>query len=500
MKKSEYPLSSDKHPRRFQSSWFCKFPWLEYSPTKDAIYCFSCYLFSKHIVRHETDAFTVKGFNNWKKVNDGKMRAFLNHVGKYPSSPHNNAKKSCQDLLNQSWHIDKTSFDVVRWLTLQGCAFRGHDETSNSRNQGNFLELMTLLASYNDKVSKVVLENAPRNAKYTSHMIQKETLHILANKAHDESKRKQMIIVLRDEKGFIKEHLFDLVHVQDIATITLKEEICVVLFWHCLDAQNIRGQGYDGASNMRGEWNSLQSLFLNDWPYICYVIPVHNFFSNLNFIVNIISAFCKRHDQLLVAQAIEIANMLEIDELENDYNFDFVFILYLVREIIGIIDILCQHLQKKNPKIKEDDWDNLLEVVKAFCEKRNIEVLDMDSPYVIKCCRHHVDFNLEHHYGVEVFNAAIDSQLLELNSRFNERTISLLILSSALDPKDAYKSFNMESAFSAMKIVKTRLLNKMEDEFLTNNLVYIEREIVETFDSDSIFSDFISLKERRAQF
>ncbi len=52
-----------------------------------------------------------------------------------------------------------------------------------------------------------------------------------------------------------------------------------------------------------------------------------------------------------------------------------------------------------------------------------------------------------------------------------------------------------ERAFSAMKIVKTRLRNKMEDEFLANSLVvYIEREIAESFNLDSILDDFVSLK------
>ena len=50
-------------------------------------------------------------------------------------------------------------------------------------------------------------------------------------------------------------------------------------------------------------------------------------------------------------------------------------------------------------------------------------------------------------------------------------------------------------AFSAMKIVKTRLRNKMEDEFRIDNLlVYIEREISKSFNSDFIFDDFVSLK------
>jgi len=43
-----------------------------------------------------------------------------------------------------------------------------------------------------------------------------------------------------------------------------------------------------------------------------------------------------------------------------------------------------------------------------------------------------------------------------------------------------------ERAFSAMKIVKTRLRNRMEDDFLANYLiVYIEKEIAERFTIDN---------------
>ena len=82
------------------------------------------------------------------------------------------------------------------------------------------------MASYNDKVESVVLENAPKSAKYTLHTIQKEILQVIASKvqnkihedienskfciivdeARDESKREQMAIVFRfvDEDGFIQ--------------------------------------------------------------------------------------------------------------------------------------------------------------------------------------------------------------------------------------------------------------------------------------------------------
>ena len=65
----------------------------------------------------------------------------------------------------------KTSMDAIRWLSFQTSAFRGHDESSKSQNRGNFLEMVELLASYNEEVIKVVLENAPYNFKYTSHHI-----------------------------------------------------------------------------------------------------------------------------------------------------------------------------------------------------------------------------------------------------------------------------------------------------------------------------------------
>ena len=85
----------------------------------------------------------------------------------------------------------------------------------------------------------------------------------------------------------------------------------------------IRGQGYDGASSMRGEWNGLQALVLKDCPYAYYVhcfahrlqlalvaasrevIPVHQFFTHLTSIINIICSSSKHHDELQKAKAIE---------------------------------------------------------------------------------------------------------------------------------------------------------------------------------------------------
>jgi hypothetical protein len=97
---SDYPLSGPKnHPRHFQASWFTQFSsWLKYSPTTDAAYCLTCYLFTmKPVGRPGWDVFITKRFRNWKKVMERNV-PFLTHIGEDPCSPHNNAVKSCEDL------------------------------------------------------------------------------------------------------------------------------------------------------------------------------------------------------------------------------------------------------------------------------------------------------------------------------------------------------------------------------------------------------------------
>ncbi|XP_025625069.1 uncharacterized protein [Arachis hypogaea] len=578
-----YPFSGDKSHRRFQASWFKLFPsWLEYSIEDDAIYCFPCFLFAKEpSINTGSNAFIENGFRNWKKVNSGKECALLNHIGKGPNSFHHKALKSCDDLMKQSQHIDRllhkqtseeieknrirlgASIDCIRWLTFQGCAYRGHDESQSSSNRGNFLEMLKFLGSYNERVKQNVLENAPKNAKYTSNDVQKEILHILATKvrnsireeigdakfciivdeARDESKKEQMAIVLRfvTLDGFVKERFFDLVHVTDTCATTLKKELISVLSHYNLQVENIRGQGYDGASNMRGEWNGLQALFLKDSPQAYYVhcfahrlqlalvaasrevLQIHEFFTQLNSIVTIVSASSKRHDQLQEAQAIENANLVAQNELETGkganqistlqragdtrwsshfnsicslvkmftatnivlnniiedgttyaqrgeaygvskilLSFEFVFTLHLMKEIMGITNVLCQALQQQSQDIlnamhivstsklllqqlRDGGWCNFFANVKDFCEKHEIEVPNMSAQYVFGRGRsRQPSVTVEHHYRIDVFLATIDSQIQELNSRFNEQTIELLTLSCALDPKDNFKSFNIE--------------------------------------------------------
>ena len=48
---------------------------------------------------------------------------------------------------------------------------------------------------------------------------------------------------------------------------------------------------------------------------------------------------------------------------------------------------------------------------------------------------------MKHHYKVDVFNVAIDQQVLELNERFSVETTKLLSLCASLDPR--HESFDI---------------------------------------------------------
>jgi hypothetical protein len=60
---------------------------------------------------------------------------------------------------------------------------------------------------------------------------------------------------------------------------------------------------------------------------------------------------------------------------------------------------------------------------------------------------------------------------------------------------------SVERAFSALKIIKTRLCNKMEDDFLTNSMiVHIEGELLEDYSYEDIIKDFNDVKDRKVDF
>ena len=184
---------------------------------KDRAFCFYCYLF-----RHDRmddkfgyDVFTKVGFQKWKNA----YMSLRVHVGG-ANSIHNQARTAFDDFDNQRSSVKhkvssyskeslikyetrlETSLGIVSFLALQGEPFRGHDETDNSLNKGNFLELLDWYKQRNEEVKRAFDELCPKNAKMTSGTIQKELANCCAEavtKAIKEEMRDCLFSVLIDE-------------------------------------------------------------------------------------------------------------------------------------------------------------------------------------------------------------------------------------------------------------------------------------------------------------
>ncbi|CAN1136663.1 Zinc finger MYM-type protein 1 [Linum perenne] len=263
--------------RRFNPAWFELYDWLEYSISKEAAYCLPCYLFRNHDngKKGGGDTFIGEGFFGWNKAEE----RFRRHIGK-----------------TEEYRVRlEASFKCINWLLKHGLPFRGHDESEE------------FYASDIEHVKSVVLENAPKNQQMTSPDIQKDIVHalalettklitadigddffaILADESRDVSVKEQMGVVLRDTKA-----------------ISLKTAIESMLMKNGLSISRARGQGYDGASNMKGEINGLKTLILEESPSAYYI---HCFAHRLQLtlvavalnhgtVTNLVGASCKRQD------------------------------------------------------------------------------------------------------------------------------------------------------------------------------------------------------------
>ncbi|XP_024640619.1 uncharacterized protein [Medicago truncatula] len=427
----------------------------------------------------------------------------------------------------------KASIDVVCWLTLQACAFRGHDEKVISKNQGNFLELLKLLASYNDEVAQVVLNNAPKNGKYTCHQVQKELLEILSSRvkkhireeigdskfciivdeARDESQKEQMALVLRfvDKDGLIQERFFDMRCVTSTTSLSLKEAVCDILSRHNLDVSNLRGQGYDGASNMRGEWNGLQALFMKDCPYAYYI---HCFAHRLQ--LSLITASSERHDELQAAQLKENEYLLEIEGIvpgkganqigtvkrATDTRWGSHFSSIYAIEIPDLDDLHSatrfgrSRLEENQDSYKAFDVDTICTLVDKYYP------MDFNDQGKIHLCYQLEQFIVDARKEPCLKNLSTIQELCSCLVATERNKIYFLIdrllrLIMTLPVSTA----TTERSFSATKIIKTRLRNKMGSGFLNDTMtVYIEREISASISSESVIDDFKLVGSRNDLF
>ncbi|XP_066320138.1 uncharacterized protein [Miscanthus floridulus] len=392
--------------RQFNPMWFYKYPWIEYSVKKEATFCFVCYLFGKE--KSKKSAFVEGGWRNWNR-ND----ALDLHVGGVTSA-HNAAQERYNLFMTPHGAIDDKivkvdneerrlykirltySLRCLRFLLQQGLAFRGHDESEESSNRGNFIELLKWLAANNEEVNKFVLKNAP----------------------------------------------------DDTTSSSLKEAIQSLLVSHGLTITQIRGQGYDGASNIKGEIKGLKTLIMKESPSAYYV-------------------HCFAHHSNCAHLMLDIlGHTNELSECLQRKDQDILNAMSLVRLA-----------KSKMQQMRSEGWVSFFQRVTIFCNKYGIQVPGMEHNYVPygRSARFAQDQTNDDHFRREVYIGVIDKISQELDSRFDEVNMELLTCMATLNPADSFASFDANKVH--------RLAKFYPNNFSISDLLRLDLQL-ETFIDD----------------
>ena len=123
-------------------------------------------------------------------------------------------KQSNQDKIEYQVQLNGI-VDCIRFLLCWGLAFRGHNESQDSSDKGNFLELLQFLANHNESINEV-LQKAPKNCQLTHHEIQKDIVNAIARET---------------SKAIIKDfdNWFFSILVDESCDISAKEQMALVL-------------------------------------------------------------------------------------------------------------------------------------------------------------------------------------------------------------------------------------------------------------------------------
>ncbi|WVZ66717.1 hypothetical protein U9M48_015903 [Paspalum notatum var. saurae] len=295
--------------------------------------------FDPHEPEHEKfghEIFTKKGYNDWKHA----YRELPGHIGGV-SSCHNRARLCAEDFKKQRASIpakidanSKSSeilyevrltvaLDVTNFLISQGHAFHGHDESASSLNKGNFLEMIDWYKKKDEDIQKDLTRSyAEEITEVIKEEIGDSLFSVLIDESRDISVTEQMAILVR----FVNKKRRGLKHVEDTTSSALKKALTEIFAAHGLPLARLRGQGYDGASNMRGEFNGLQKQIRDENPYAFYVhwfahqlqlviVSVASCCSSFDDFFNYVGLIVERKDKLVTKHRETILNKIESGEI-----------------------------------------------------------------------------------------------------------------------------------------------------------------------------------------
>lgn len=301
--------------RSFNPSWYQSYRWLEYSVKCDACFCYPCRMFGSSVgggyTSRPVQVFTLKGFRDWKHAT-GKSGSLAVHdacrshkqaVVAWDSYTHtmmtgvtvaDQLGNARAELVQKNRQYLKTIAEVLLLCARQDISLRGHRESADSTNRGNFLSILALVASHDSSVHQQ-LTNNPRNAVYTSPDVQNTLLNvmgervrkrisaavikakffsILADETKDLSKKEQISVVVRyveSDTCKIYERFLTFVHAETLDAAAFSSYLLKTLSDFGFDTKWLVSQGYDGASVMSGKKTGVQQRIKEIAPQAVYI-------------------------------------------------------------------------------------------------------------------------------------------------------------------------------------------------------------------------------------
>ena len=155
------------------------------------MFCFPRQFFTSSTSYKDT-AFTDKGVMDWKNIRKklDEHSSTNSHMdcmvrwNEYKNSQKKGSittqmSKSHEDAVAENWKYAEKRTEALLFLARQGLA-PGHDESHGSMNRGNFLELCSLLETYDLKFA----ERLDRHLNLTNHESQNKLPTIAAHQLH----------------------------------------------------------------------------------------------------------------------------------------------------------------------------------------------------------------------------------------------------------------------------------------------------------------------------
>lgn len=295
----DFPRDKTEDRRKFNSQYYTEYNWLEYSIEKNLVFCFTCRHFNYDSKSNKNEAF-VNGTGDWKNISKNLSRhnASKHHKNTYQhwinrvSNQASVAEKLSSAYANEVKLNRKnlsTIINALYFLAKQGLALRGHDETDKTKNNGNFLELLNLLALHNSDLKKH-LETS--NFKYICHRSQDDIISLISQqiKSHIVNSIGEFYSIIVDETmdltkleqvSFCVRYCDDNLEIFErflgfFSTPTTNAEALYDLIKHLINSFKLQnkllvGQGYDGAATMSGNKTGVAKRICSDFPTALFV-------------------------------------------------------------------------------------------------------------------------------------------------------------------------------------------------------------------------------------